>query len=832
MTTSPSKSVINAQNPSLPLSDNNNSYSDFSQSPIKLYCQNISDINKQNENGWTPIYRSIIANNLEILSELLKFGADPNISNNIGETPLYLCVDTENFEALELLLKYNANCNISKRDGNTPLHLATKKCKNNFIIALLENNADPNLQNKLYSQSSFHLAIKNKISEDVLKCFKKNGANLYEIKDKYEKSSFDYAKELNDQNYLDIILNIFGKEKNNDNLLIEDDVSIKENCNNINLKKSEDIFNINGKENESSNDNNKLLETDNVDNIIKTNEELLNLNEDINKLSIENYNKKENLENIVDENIISENGENIENINNKSLNEIEQNKYSTISENNELFKNIIVDTAKKIKTINNNYNSSEKNNSLETPISAEIDFDTQKNTIQQNNKLFSLENGSPISNNNSSVKKVKKNLMVDMNPLDMMNQVITTNSNISENSIIQNNENNNDYYKKIISYHLNNKKKQKFSSSTLENTKSNINEIELNKNNNYLTSNTINNNIDEYSNNLNNLNNNYNKVNNNNCSIPYPNQSNHKKKLFTASNTSATSSIKKYAKKLSILSELENSNNNFLNDIINDINDNNSEKQIKNDINLNLNEIVFSPQNIPNETLSKLRNWLISCDLLCYYNILIKNDLYDIDDYLKKIKKNEIEVSYRDIEDLGIKKPGHIFRFLLKIQKDIGILDSRLCCLINNKFSENKSLKISTSCNGITCCCFRFDKEKFINKTNITNGNDIFNFLKNKGLIEFKENFIHNGFDQIEYIIIQLFSKYNFNKEILTEYLHIYSEENQIKVLKKLYEEKRILAKQFNIDYDDEEEYKIINTTNGDIKNDFQKNEENSCEVF
>ena len=73
-------------------------------SPIYLFCTSKNGINSKNENGLTPIYRSIIAINLEALNEPLKLGSDPNIGNNLGETPLYLCVDKDNYDALITLL--------------------------------------------------------------------------------------------------------------------------------------------------------------------------------------------------------------------------------------------------------------------------------------------------------------------------------------------------------------------------------------------------------------------------------------------------------------------------------------------------------------------------------------------------------------------------------------------------------------------------------------------------------------------------------------------------------------------------------------------------------
>ena len=100
-----------------------------------------------------------------------------------------------------------------KKDGTTPLHLATKKKKDKFIKILLENNANPNLANKLYSQTPLHIAIINKSNEDIISCFKKNGAKLFEVKDKYDKTPFDYAKELNDDKYLELIKKIFKKKR-------------------------------------------------------------------------------------------------------------------------------------------------------------------------------------------------------------------------------------------------------------------------------------------------------------------------------------------------------------------------------------------------------------------------------------------------------------------------------------------------------------------------------------------------------------------------------------------------------------------------------------------
>ena len=84
-------------------------------SPVYIFCKSLKEINVPNENGWTPLYRSVIANNSAALLELLKLGADPNIPNNLGETPLYSCVENKNYDSLIKLLEYNADANIPKK---------------------------------------------------------------------------------------------------------------------------------------------------------------------------------------------------------------------------------------------------------------------------------------------------------------------------------------------------------------------------------------------------------------------------------------------------------------------------------------------------------------------------------------------------------------------------------------------------------------------------------------------------------------------------------------------------------------------------------------------
>ena len=319
------------------------------------------------------------------------------------------------------------------------------------------------------------------------------------------------------------------------------------------------------------------------------------------------------------------------------------------------------------------------------------------------------------------------------------------------------------------------------------------------------------------------------------------NSENNSLKNNTRGSYNYSSLFKKALKKKYVIKEFSNSvqygqNNNRYNkynsntDVRSNSNNNTIQDKL---ISYKSNEEV-QPQQLSNELITRLRDWLISCDLLCYYNVLIKNNIFDIDSYINNLKNNKINISYKDIEDLGLKKPGHIFRFLLKLQMDIGTLDNKVCNYILNKFNENMvstiGLNISVNefkCCGMVLCPGNNDKLKS------SNYSDIFGFLRNKDLMEFKENFIHNGFDQIEFVLIQLFSCFSFNKDIMNDYFHIYSDNDKIKVIKKLYEEKRIISRELGLEYDEREVYNIINEQIEDSSNsEVRKRGEKKCHIF
>ena len=1087
--------------------------SDFSVPELPSQTKNDSDNNKKLENSknYSLIHKAVISDNLEELENLLKIGENPDISDKEGITPLYLSVDIENYDAMIILLEFGADCNIQKYDGNTPLHLATEKKNDIYICALLSHGANPNIINKVNLQTPLHIAIINKINEYVLNKFKENNGDIYNIKDKFNKTPFEYS--YNDDKYKNLLISIFSEQnkmnniqkklltensnENNSNLDYHNFISLSRNIqitnednNNKELEnntiqdinnclKKHLIFTSNSKDVSSEEKNKKLIKSgtsknSNIDKNDKSSQGDTNKNM-VNMIS----DKSSYSSNYTINNIIYKTNHNTKtfNANNPNLTEINNSSQKKINLTTTKKNNLLDDKDKEnlnfILSSPNGNNSISQSLNLPNPISS-IKSNKSDNKEINNIKTFSSNNG---NNSVSSCNKKKEEGISDLNPLDMINQIASSNnSNIfselqintnkeyentdsknmkteeeffnednnkltsneeinmikenisgnfsSNNNYLDNEEENKENinfanslddsleYSKTKSYIINetpgllsnkndnsenlkiNNKEESLNiyNNNTDNNKNNNKNIERYKNtttnksktskkendfsdsnlgggdklsdlsifssllpsnkqsiqhhrqlsyhNNKQSSNNKNksSNTNANASNINNYNNSTNKENiepnSNNSNNAYKediiittknqeindkNYENSFKKLDLDKNKNSFPiytmvTRQKIYRNENILPEIAkeqrtkdstievfktneriddkndeniffiNNNTNpnnynegntintgILNNTTHNYNfntyysDNNSYKNSKdinnysllfkkalkkkyvikefsqnnkyssditskNKNNIESNEIIH-PQQISNELITKLRDWLISCDLLCYYNLLIKNNIYDIEAYIANLKNNKINISYKDIEDLGIKKPGHIFRFLLKLQMDIGVLDNKICNYIMNKFNDNVLTTVGLSVSeikycGMILCPGESDYSRSINYT------DIFSFLRNKDLMEFKENFVHNGFDQIEFILIQLFSCFSFNKEILNDYMHIYSEYDKIKVIKKLYEEKRTISRELGIDYNEKEVYNIINDQFNEMENNDEFTNNNICNVF
>ena len=143
-----------------------------------------------------------------------------------------------------------------------------------------------------------------------------------------------------------------------------------------------------------------------------------------------------------------------------------------------------------------------------------------------------------------------------------------------------------------------------------------------------------------------------------------------------------------------------------------------------------------------------------------YANILIDNGFDNLDVLIYQAKHG-IALTYENLRDIGIKKPGERIKILVHLDE------------ISNNFN------------------FYFPKKIFSDDYEINSGfNTIKNFLEKIGMKKFLNNFIQNGIYNVELLYIQMGSKQSLKKDILIDDLDINANDAK-KIFFKLYENSR-----------------------------------------
>ena len=212
----------------------------------------------------------------------------------------------------------------------------------------------------------------------------------------------------------------------------------------------------------------------------------------------------------------------------------------------------------------------------------------------------------------------------------------------------------------------------------------------------------------------------------------------------------------------------------------------------------NKNEIENIDYNEINNNCSYLLKWLIDIGLSDYYENFLNNKIFDINRLIEQMKSPYDKFGLEDIENiLGIHKPGHIYRLLVKLEIDGDIIDKSISNFMISDQKINKKLIFSSDekyeC-GNWCNVNRVNANlcgiKNIN-INLKNGikNDLESFLSRYNLMHLYQNFFHNGFEEINYVILQMYSSYPINNDILENCFHIYNEEQRILTMDALQKE-------------------------------------------
>ena len=208
--------------------------------------------------------------------------------------------------------------------------------------------------------------------------------------------------------------------------------------------------------------------------------------------------------------------------------------------------------------------------------------------------------------------------------------------------------------------------------------------------------------------------------------------------------------------------------------------------EFKNESLINTNSTNNIVQKI-NKNITFFKNWLSSINLPFYYENFINNDIYNIDQLINISKTKTRQETFSFINSIiKTNKIGHIYRILIKIDIDTGFIDNNMSNFLTPKKLPNNQYRnthINTNTNysdnellisGIknVFCTNQIEERSFIKI-----------FFEKYNIKELCSYFINNGFDIVEYIILQMLSRFPINDYILEKDMHINDDNDRKKIL-------------------------------------------------
>lgn len=161
-------------------------------------------INRPGRGSYTPLHQAILRKKGNIVSSLLRQGADPNIATKSKQTALHIAISRSDKEAS--LAVIDAGANLSLKDGNgwTPLHLAAAKNKRDLVILLLEQGADISILSDA-GGTPLHEASVNG-SKELIQLLLSKGVDP-SVVSKTGKTALDHAIEFKNEAAIEVLKN-------------------------------------------------------------------------------------------------------------------------------------------------------------------------------------------------------------------------------------------------------------------------------------------------------------------------------------------------------------------------------------------------------------------------------------------------------------------------------------------------------------------------------------------------------------------------------------------------------------------------------------------------
>ena len=152
--------------------------------------KNRISINSVDDLGETLLHRAIQIGSFDVVSYLLRYGADVNLVALNGKNSLLYAIEHKRLDMIDFLINCHADYRVVDVNGCSTLHYAAKYDNAPLMIKLLDKKANPRLTDKHLQTSVFYAVEENcvKILEilydyvpDTLKGVNDQGWNLLHI---------------------------------------------------------------------------------------------------------------------------------------------------------------------------------------------------------------------------------------------------------------------------------------------------------------------------------------------------------------------------------------------------------------------------------------------------------------------------------------------------------------------------------------------------------------------------------------------------------------------------------------------------------------------------